>query len=398
MKRFTLKFALLLAILSSVLTCLVTVGVGFFVLRSTAPPADIAGSIREYSEMLGMIDEVYIGDFDIGIVGNAAMSAAVAALEDPWSYYISPEEYEDFLNSSKNRFAGIGVGVAYDEETGGVRILYVYEGSSADVAGIVANDIIISVDGKDIHGIGVDGLRDLLARPIGETAELTVLKDDGKTNVITVKFDFVFINPVRFSMIGEDIGYVSLANFDEGLADRFISAVENLIDEGAKAFIFDVRSNNGGRVSEMTRILDFLLPEGEIFITVDKDQKEDVILSDENMVDLPAIVLVDRHSYSAAEYFAATLREYGYAEIVGDHTTGKNRMQITLRLTSGGALHISSSQYLTKNRVSLFDTGGLEPDYTIVLSDEEYALFISGNLEYDSDPQLQMAVSLLSGH
>lgn len=395
MKKYSLKFAVLLTIISSVLTCLITVAVGFFILRGKALPPGISESVREYSALLEMIDEVYIGEFDVGEVGNSAMRATVEALGDPWSYYISPEDYEAYLNSSKNRYAGIGVGVEYDEETGGVSILFVYEGSSAEEAGIVAGDVIVGVDGEYIYGLGVDGLRELLLRPIGESVELTVLKPDGTTHILTVLYAYVFINPVGFDMIDGDIGYVSLANFDEGSAERFINAVEELIDEGAKAFVFDVRSNNGGRVLEMTRILDFLLPEGEIFITVDKGMEEHVTLSGESMIDIPAVVLVDRHSYSAAEYFAATLREYGYAEIVGDHTTGKNRMQTTLMLPSGGALHISTSQYLTRNRVSLFDIGGLEPDYTVVLSDGDYALFIAGDLEYDADPQLQMALSLL---
>ena len=148
-------------------------------------------------------------------------------------------------------------------------------------------------------------------------------------------------------------------------------------------------------MTEMTEILDFLLPEGEIFISVDKSGNEEITMSGPDCVDLPFVVLVDRYSFSAAEYFAATLREYGRAEIVGEQTTGKNRVQSTLLLPGGGAVHISTNRYLTKDRVSLYETGGITPDYPVDLTDEEFSLFAAGELGSDSDAQIQMALARL---
>jgi len=389
--RFTLTLVLLASALTGFLTAMV-------LLNLNRTPENLTGAVKEYSALLELIDEIYIGEFDMDDVSAAAMRAAVDSLGDRWSFYMTPQEFEDFLDRSKNRYAGIGVGVEADEETGGIRVLFVYRDSAAETAGIAAGDIIIGVDGDDIYGISINDLRVLLARQIDDTVELLIMKPDGLTQQVTVVYSYVFVNPVSYEMLDGDIGYISLLNFDEGAADKFISAAKELMEMGARAFIFDMRANNGGRVDEMTRILDFLLPEGEIFISVDKSGHENIILSDKNMVDLPAIVLVDSNSYSAAEYFAATLREYDYAEIVGEQTTGKSRMQITLRLPGGGALHISSSQYLTRNRVSLHDAGGLEPDHIVLLSEHESALFFSGNLSKDDDPQLQKALSLISFH
>jgi carboxyl-terminal processing protease len=215
--------------------------------------------------------------------------------------------------------------------------------------------------------------------------------------VLTVVYDYIQIDPIWYEMLeGENgIGYVIIENFESGAADGFISAVDDLLSQDARAFIFDVRGNGGGAVSEMTRILDYLLPEGEIFIAVDKDGKERVTTSKADFIDKPAVVLVDRYSFSAAEYFAATLGEYDYAPSVGEQTTGKNRSQTTHRMKNGGALHISSGMYLTRNRISLFDVGGLTPDHEIALSDEKFNQLLSGNLPLGEDDQLQFAISLL---
>jgi carboxyl-terminal processing protease len=197
-------------------------------------------------------------------------------------------------------------------------------------------------------------------------------------------------------MIEGNIGYVILRNFESGAADGFIAAVNSLIEQGAVAFIYDVRSNPGGKVIEMTPILDFLLPEGEIFISVNRSGVENITTSDAEFIDFPAVVLVNSYSFSGAEYFAAILSEYEYAIIVGEQTTGKSRMQNTIALSGGSAVHISTGEYLTKNRVSLHDTGGFTPDHIIPLSEEEFALFRTGNLNWYDDPQLLMALSLVA--
>jgi carboxyl-terminal processing protease len=108
-------------------------------------------------------------------------------------------------------------------------------------------------------------------------------------------------------------------------------------------------------------------------------------------------VLVNENSYSAAEYFAAVLREYNYAEIIGTRTTGKNRSQMTYLLPDGGALHISTGEYLTPNRVSLTETGGLEPDVVVEMTEEDSEALLFGRLPYEKDAQLQAALNRLRG-
>jgi len=378
---------------ASALTCLILSFLLFIHLR---PLQSTSNETDDFSELLEVISNRFIGTFDIDEIKVEAMRAAVESLDDEWSYYMSPEDYTIFLANSNNRYTGIGVEVKINEEIGGIEVLGVYRDSGADLAGIIIGDIITAVDGESIGGLTLIEVRAALRRPIGDTALLTVFRADGEYHELTVLYDIVFTDPVSYEMLENNIGYIILKNFEEGAAERFISAAVSLIDQGAVAFIYDVRSNNGGRVNEMTQILDFLLPEGEIFISVNRSGEEQITRSDEDFIDIPAVVLVNSHSYSGAEYFAAMLSEYDYAVTVGEQTTGKNRMQTTIPLSNGGAVHISTGQYLTKNRVSLYDNGGFTPDYIIPLTEEEFLLFTRNELDMESDPQMQKALSLLA--
>jgi len=355
-----------------------------------------ADAVREFATLLSRIEEFYIGEYNENEIAVAAMRSAVDALGDEWSFFMTSEEFRRSRDNTQNRYEGIGVTVEFDEETEGMRIVQVFRGSAAETAGIVSGDVIIAVDGESAKNITSAELRDMLRRPIGESALLSVIRADGHDEDITVVFGFVFVEPLSYEMLDDYIGYIRLYNFNYGSARSFITAANELIEQGAQGFIFDMRGNPGGWVVQMTEILNFLLPEGEIFISVDRAGNEQVTFSDDEYIDLPMVVLVDRFSFSGAEYFAALLREFDFAQIVGEQTTGKSRIQRVIELPGGSAVNISFAEYLTKNRVSLHDEGGVVPDYIIELTDEEFSGFIRGILEHEDDPQLQKAIELLT--
>jgi carboxyl-terminal processing protease len=394
-RKLSLKHVLALVLLTSALTCLVMALLFSWNTDEKSEGFFEYNDLSDFAELLDILSTRFIGTVDINEITDAAKRAAVESLDDRWSYFMSADEYNVYLESSDNRYSGIGVEVEIDEDTKGIKVTNVHRGSGADSAGIVAGDIITAVDGESILGFTFVEVRAALRRPLGDTALLTLLRAGGFYHDLRVLYSTVFVDPVSYEMIYGDIGYVSLRNFDSGAADSFISAVNSLNEQGAVAFIYDVRSNNGGKVTEMTSILDFLLPKGEIFITVTISGEEQIITSDDSSIDKPAVVLVNEFSYSGAEYFTAILSEYEYAQTVGEQTTGKNRMQTTIIMSNGDAVVLSTAEYLTKNRVSLYDTGGFTPDYLIELTDEEFALFRAGNLDFDSDPQLLKAVDLL---
>lgn len=391
-KQFETKTVIALMLFASALTCVVLFAAAWMTFGSSS---ELFGELRTYFELRKNVEELYIGDYEAKDVSQAALTAVVESLGDPWSYYLNPEDYKEYINSSNNQYAGIGISVTEDEATGGIKIKMVYQGSAAEESGLVAGDVIMAVDGADVTSMEFYDATELIGGEVGDTVTLTILDAEGKTSDVVVVYSLIDTNPVSYELLAGGIGYIAIEDFESSAADEFIAAADELIAQGAKSFVFDVRNNGGGRVSELRRMLDYLLPEGEIFIAINKNGEESVTESDASAIDLPAVVLVNNYSFSAAEYFAAVLGEYDYATIVGQQTTGKNRSQVTIELPDGGALHISSGEYVTPNRVSLYDQGGLTPDVEITMTDDQYSLLYNDQLEKEDDIQLQKAIELL---
>ena len=164
--------------------------------------------------------------------------------------------------------------------------------------------------------------------------------------------------------------------------------------KGATGLIFDVRNNPGGYKHELVDILDYLLPEGPLFRSVDYSGKENVDMSDASFLDMPMAVLVNYSSYSAAEFFAAALQEYEAAVIVGEQTYGKGRFQTVFNLSDGSAINISIGQYTTPNGVSLVGQG-ITPDYVVEFTDQQKADLYYNRLDKADDDQLQKAIEVL---
>ena len=344
---------------------------------------DGVDAVAKYATVRHILQNRYIGDIDPEAMDDAVYSAMVESIDDRWSYYMTADEYESYKLYVKNQYSGIGVTIQQDEETGGLLVVSVTEASPAEAAGIVAGDIMTAINGEDLTGKTTGDVRDIIQAAEGTEISVTLLRADGTTATVAVTPGMVYTSPVTSELLDGDIGYIRIKNFEEGCADAAIAAIDGLRDQGAKSIIFDVRSNPGGLVSQLTKLLDYILPEGDIFVSCNKAGKESVTRSDAACVELPMAVLFNADSYSAAEFFAAALKEYDWAVTVGEQSTGKGRSQITINLADGSAVHISTNVYLTPDRVDLSKVGGLTPDYPVENSTE-------------NDAQLQKAIEILS--
>lgn len=323
---------------------------------------------KKYLEVKAVIDAYYVGDSDGTTLSDASSAAMVKALGDQWSYYMSPEDYEAYKLYTANEYAGIGVTIQTDEDSGGFLINAVTAGSPAESAGVKAGDIILAVDGESVVGLTIAEVRTLIRAHLDATVTVS-LKNGSDTRDVEIDCAVVYTKPVTYELMDNKVGYIKIVNFEAGAGEAAVAAVDDLLAEGAAALVFDVRSNPGGMLSELITILDYLLPEGDIFVSVNEAGEETVTKSDNVCIDVPMAVLVNADSYSAAEFFAAALSDYHWATVVGEETTGKGRSQITLPLSDGSAVHISSSKYLTPNRADLSEQGGLTPDITVALTE-----------------------------
>lgn len=198
-------------------------------------------------------------------------------------------------------------------------------------------------------------------------------------------------------MLSDGIGLVSIFNFDDRCAQETVAVIEELLSSGARSLIFDVRNNPGGYKHELVELLDYLLPKGVLFRSEDYTGATANDYSDEKCLKVPMVVLVNGESYSAAEFFAAALREYNVALTVGEQTCGKGYFQQTYNLIDGSAVSLSVGKYYTPKGASMAEVG-ITPDVVVEVDEETFNAIYSGTLPPEEDPQIQEAMMLLEGY
>lgn len=355
----------------------------------------VTSTIRQDSkldQLENLIEERFAEDTDRTAMEDAAADAMVRSLGDRWSYYIPAADYDAHMEQMNNAYVGIGITIV-KEENAGLRIRQVEPEGPAREAGLLPGDLITAIDGNDTADMTTTDARNLVRGEAGTTVVLTVLREE-ETLDFTVTRRKIETQVASGQMLGGNIGLVTIANFDARCAKETIAAVEDLMDQGAEGLIFDVRFNPGGYADEMVKVLDYLLPEGDLFRTVNYAGKEKVDRSDGDCIDLPMAVLISANSYSAAEFFAATLREYDAAITVGEKTVGKGYYQNTFLLSDGSAVGLSTGKFFTSQGNNL-EGVGIVPDVEVAVDQETAAAIYSGTLTPEEDPQLQAALEAL---
>ena len=341
-----------------------------------------------------LIQERYIGEADGEAMEDAAAAAMVKATGDRWSYYIPASQYEAHKEQSENAYVGIGITIQQAEDGSGFLIVMVNQNGPAQEAGIQVNDLLIAVEDQDVREMTADQVRELIRGEAGTKVSLTVMRQ-GEHQTLAVERRRIESAVATGQMLTDGIGLVKISNFDERCASESIAAIQKLQQEGAKKIIFDVRNNPGGYAEELVKLLDYLLPEGDLFRSVSYDGTEKVDTSDADCLDMPMAVLINGSSYSAAEFFAAALQEYQAATIVGEPTVGKGVYQTTISLGDGSAVALSTGKYFTPKGNSLTDVGVI-PDVRVDVDEETAEKIYYGTLGYADDLQIQAAIQVLN--
>lgn len=350
---------------------------------------------KKLDELVDLLSEVYVDGYTTDELGDYLAEAAIQATGDRWSYYISAEEYASYLEDSNNEYVGIGVTVQLvNEDDPGFTILEVNKNGPAFTGGILPNDIILEVEGVSSLELGIEGVKDKIRGEAGTQVNLTILRD-GQELPMSITRAVIEYEVVTYKMI-DSVGYIKIADFQAHCAERSIEAIDDLLRQGATGLVFDVRFNPGGRKSELVQLLDYLLPEGILFRSVDYKGKETLDESDgATFLDIPMAVLVNEDSYSAAEFFAAALQEYEWATIVGNQTVGKGNYQQTFRLSDGSAVAVSTGHYSTPLGKNL-EGVGVTPDKLIDVDYDTYLALYYETVELEDDAQLQAALEAVA--
>ncbi len=381
----------LVLVLSHLLCALLAAALTLTLIRTRN--VQVAGASK-LAQLSDLIEQEFIGEAERTDWEDAAADAMVRSLGDRWSYYIPADEYENYKQSMANAYVGIGVTVSSTPVDDGYEILAVEKGGPAEQAGLLAGDILTSADGTDLRGLSLSELSSAMRGEEGSYVNLSI-KRGTSTLEMRVERKHFAVAVATCQMLPNSVGLVTIKNFDSRCADETIAAIESLREQGAKALIFDVRNNPGGYADELVCVLDYLLPEGPLFRTLDYTGREETRSSDASCVELPMVVLINGESYSAAEFFGAALRDYDAAKLVGEQTCGKGYFQIVRQLDDGSAVGLSIGKYFTPKGESLAGIG-LTPDVAVPV-DEQTAIAIRvGTLPAQDDPQIQAALELLN--
>ena len=379
---------------SYILVAVLCLGVGFA--RGVSYRDETTNSgYPKLDELSALIHQRFIGEVDPVAMEDGAAAGMVAGLGDQWSYYIPASQYDAHVEQMENAYVGIGVTISGEIEDNGFKVLNVEPGGGAKDAGVMPGDILIAVEGQPVVDNGIDKSKELIRGEEGTSVKVTFLRDGQELELDIVR-KLIKVVVAEGKMLENNIGLVTINNFDDRCAEETIGAIEMLVEQGATALIFDVRFNPGGYKHELVEVLDYILPEGALFRSLYYTGQEEVLESDAKCLEMPMAVLVNGSSYSAAEFFAAALEEYDWAITVGEHTIGKSYFQSTYQLSDGSAVGLSVGKYCTPNGVSLAEVGGLAPQIEVVVDEETAGKIYSDMLEPQDDPQIQAAVAALT--
>ena len=374
-------------LVTALLSLLLTLALAFGALWALIGPEGLS-----MAEAMVLINARFVGDHDIGKAADAAMDGLITGLGDRWSYYVDAKGYENLKKSKDNAYVGIGVTVSYPEGEEGLYVEAVAENGPAAAAGLRPGDTILAVGEVRLAGEDRSRGTELIQGEAGTQVELLLRGGGGEERTVSVTRGRVEEHPVSYALLADGTGLITIQNFNSRCADEAIAAVDALREQGAERLVFDVRNNGGGFLDELTRLLDYLLPEGPIFRSQTKAGRETVVSSDAGCVEMPMAVLVNENTYSAAELFAAELQEWDWGEVVGVQTFGKGFSQQTFPLLNGGAVNLSTAKYFTGQGNCLIGVG-LTPDRVVELDEEQAAKLRARILDPAEDPQLQAAIA-----
>lgn len=364
-KKITLGTAITLIIIAVAITVSLTM-----VLALRNFNEKVSG-ITERENMFAKFTEIdnYVrqnrSDIDEETLMDGVAKGYLSGINDPYALYMSAETYSAYVAASSQTVAGVGITASMDSD-GYMLVGKVYEGSTAASAGILPGDLIIKVD--DIN-LSADTYTEAEALLIGEAGTKVTLKvrRDGEdtemeitrrvltpTNVTAVPFDNYY--------------YIRVDDFTESTPDQFSKAVEKAISAGAQYLVFDVRSVNSGLVSSAATVLDRLVGSGDmLYVEYNDGSKEMLYTSNSRETDIPMVVLVNESTAGAAEFFAAGLRDFGKAKIVGMQTAGVGSLQKIYKLDDGSAIQLTIGKYYLANSKTAWEGSGVVPDHMVSL-------------------------------
>lgn len=379
--------AVILLILSVAAVCIakgyIHIGVNGDVYIQSDAVTDSDGIGSEVEGKLNAIDSVlesfYFGDVDDETAKDNIYKAYLSSYGDKYTMYYTADEYKALKESTNGKFYGIGAVCQLSGE-GGVLLVDVYDNGAGYQAGLRSGDRVVNVDGRDITDMELSSAVALIKGDKGTSVTLEVIRGTERLTFSAVR-DAVEAKTVSYTLLDNNIGYLSISQFEEVTTKQFKAAVEDLQSQGMKGLVIDIRNNPGGLLDTVVGMLKYMLPDGLIVYTEDKQgNRKEYKGQDNDEFNLPLAVIVNGNSASASEIFAGAIQDYGKGTIIGTQTYGKGIVQTVKPLTDGSAIKFTIAKYFTPKGQDIHGKG-VTPDMVV-----EY------DTDADVDTQLDAAI------
>lgn len=379
--------AVILLILSVAAVCIakgyIHIGVNGDVYIQSDAVTDSDGIGSEVEGKLNAIDSVlesfYFGDVDDETAKDNIYKTYLSSYGDKYTMYYTADEYKALKESTNGKFYGIGAVCQLSGE-GGVLLVDVYDNGAGYQAGLRSGDRVVNVDGRDITGMELSSAVALIKGDKGTSVTLEVIRGTERLTFSAVR-DAVEAKTVSYTLLDNNIGYLSISQFEEVTTKQFKAAVEDLQSQGMKGLVIDIRNNPGGLLDTVVGMLKYMLPDGLIVYTEDKQgNRKEYKGQDNDEFNLPLAVIVNGNSASASEIFAGAIQDYGKGTIIGTQTYGKGIVQTVKPLTDGSAIKFTIAKYFTPKGQDIHGKG-VTPDMVV-----EY------DTDADVDTQLDAAI------
>lgn len=333
----------------------------------------------------GRWKEHYHGKIKNDDDAKVAIDTMLASLDDPYSRFMNKTEYQDQNNSINSKITGIGVNIT--SVSGKIKIVNVMDGTPAQFANLLPNDIIFSIDGKEVNGMSLSDVANLVRGPENSFVNVTVLRDNNKIAKRIMRKE-IKIKSVKGSVIDKSIGYIQISSFiGSTTPNEFLEALEKTKD--TEGLIIDLRGNTGGLLPNAIFIANLFIPNGNLVSIVGRNgYKYDINAQNTEFgISKPTIVLVDGSSASASEILSGALKDYKKAKLLGTKTFGKGMVQKIIPMPNETGLNLTIAKYLTPNGTDI-NKVGITPDIKV-----EFSL---KDVKNNNDSQLQAAKTILS--
>lgn len=317
-------------------------------------------------EVLSLLQSKYMGELDIDELTEGAIEGILSKIEDPYTRYLTDEEYIEQTRDSAEEYSGVGIHMSWSLKTGNLRIIGVMPDTPAKKAGLRAGDVIISVDGVPVTMDNITNISDSIKGEEGTSVELVVSREEKEYTYSIVRAHIV-ANNIESNVI-DDIGYIRILQFDTDIYEQFKTEYDKLINEKkVKGLIIDLRDNPGGLVNETINIANLLVDDGTILKVMYGDNTVKSYKANSTQCEIPLVVLVNENSASASEILAGAIKDLNQGVVVGTTTFGKGIMQSVIGLEGGGGLSITSAKFYTASGTEIHGVG-IEPNVTVELT------------------------------